>query len=598
MRQALALILMLLILQVAGGTEYTRTVNASDILANISKGQTVEYDNVIVKGNLSLENLKGLPTMHVNRTEYEIELCYASRDIKKVVSPIKIKNSLITGMVSFNNTVFENAIDFGDTKFDSYADFSASMFNNFANFTNSRFDSLGDFTDSKFNNDVCFDSSIFSEDAYFESSIFNGVADFGFSRFNNSSSFSYSNFNSDTNFSISNFNGNASFHDSKFNGFTNFIDSKFNGFADFGFSKFNSDTDFQLSSFNGFTNFDSSMFNGNAYFDSSTFNGFADFGFSRFNGDGPGVYFIDSKFDGYAYFCHSKFNSNAFFSDSIFQSQVDFSDSFFNSSADFSNSDFNNSTAIDNAIFQKVATFSDSKFRGDTSFNRSQFREDALFEGAKFNCTLYLTRTKYDKLYLRWGDINDLAYDDATYLSLLENFKKLGYIEDYDNCYYAYRKEHRDQGWRGTFNSMSPTEEWIRKRIDSVLEISYGYGKKPLYPLGWSIVTIILFGTFWGIKGQGRREIASDEYSFPLDQVSDGHHKMSLWDNIHLALKPFIFSATIFLSGTRLFVDPPEVPELPGTSKSLIKGIFTLERVLGAFFSILLFIAIGATVIR
>ncbi len=79
----------------------------------------------------------------------------------------------------------------------------------------------------------------------------------------------------------------------------------------------------------------------------------------------------------------------------------------------------------------------------------------------------------------------------------MDNFKKLGYLEDYDNCYYEYRKEHRDQNWSGTYHAINPAEEWIRKRIDAGRELTYGYGKRPLYPLYWSMGTILLFGFIW-----------------------------------------------------------------------------------------------------
>jgi len=58
------------------------------------------------------------------------------------------------------------------------------------------------------------------------------------------------------------------------------------------------------------------------------------------------------------------------------------------------------------------------------------------------------------------------------------------------------------------------------------------------------------------------------------------------------------FSATVFLSGTRLFIDPPPLPKIEGRSRSLIKKAFILERVLGALFSVLFFIAISGTIAR
>jgi hypothetical protein len=45
-------------------------------------------------------------------------------------------------------------------------------------------------------------------------------------------------------------------------------------------------------------------------------------------------------------------------------------------------------------------------------------------------------------------------------------------------------------------------------------------------------------------------------------------------------------------------VDPPSIPYLPNKLDSLIKNAYLIERILGAFFSIPLFLSIGATVVR
>jgi hypothetical protein len=186
----------------------------------------------------------------------------------------------------------------------------------------------------------------------------------------------------------------------------------------------------------------------------------------------------------------------------------------------------------------------------------------------------------------------------------MENFKKLGYLEDYDNCYYEYRKEHRDQDWSGKYHGISSAEEWIRKRIDFGLEIFYGYGKKPLNPLYWSIGTILLFGSIWRIGGLRRDESRNqkgifEKYGHDDMHVSRKPHQSLNWQSeLYILAEVMLFSVTVFLSGTRLFIDPPEIPELPGWSKFTTRAAFTAERILGAFFSILFFLAIGATVIR
>ncbi|MDH7514205.1 MAG: hypothetical protein QHH14_14785 [Clostridiales bacterium] len=115
--------------------------------------------------------------------------------------------------------------------------------------------------------------------------------------------------------------------------------------------------------------------------------------------------------------------------------------------------------------------------------------------------------------------------------------------------------------------------------------MSYGYGTKPLRPLGFSLMIILVFGIFWRSIGLGRPNEALDEYT-----LSDFEH-----DSI---LEVLAFSATVFLSGTRLFIDPPPLPKIRGRSRSLIRGAFIFERVLGALFSILFFLAISGTVVR
>ena len=115
--------------------------------------------------------------------------------------------------------------------------------------------------------------------------------------------------------------------------------------------------------------------------------------------------------------------------------------------------------------------------------------------------------------------------------------------------------------------------------------MTYGYGTKPLNALFFSFGIISVFGIFWRSIGLGRPDEALDEYS-----LADAEH-----DSI---LEVLAFSATVFLSGTRLFIEPPPLPKIRGRSRSLIKWAFIFERVLGALFSILFFLAISGTVVR
>jgi len=503
----------------SAGTTEENIIQANAVETIILAGESAEFDNCTIVGDL---NLSGL---------------------------------IIEKPVHFNHTIFQDTVMFNSTAFKGDAYFWNSAFNGTAYFWN-----------SAFNSDACFRNSAFNSDAYFWNSAFNGTACFWNSVFN-----------SNAYFWNSAFNDYAYFGNSAFNGYAYFANSAFNGYADFG-----------NSAFNGYAYFGNLAFNGYAYFGNLTFNGNADFG--------------NSVFNDYAYFGHSAFKGDAYFGNSAFNGYAVFENSAFNGDADFVE-----------VQFCKETDFDDSQFNGTTSFNCSRFKEDAFFEGSDFNCTIYLIRTKYEKMFIRWSSIKDIAYDDAAYLSLMENFKKLGYFEDYNDCYYEYRNEHRDHDRGGKYHGMNPVEEWARKQIDVVLEIFYGYGKKPLYPLGWAIGTVLLFGIIWMIGGlkaddnetddnksrQYLRKSIIEKSDSNKEIVSKNQSTGCDWRNeIRILAGAMIFSATIFLSGTRLFIDPPDLPTMPRWTRFQTKAAFTTERILGAFFSVLFFLSIGATIVR
>ena len=357
-------------------------------------------------------------------------------------------------------------------------------------------------------------------------------------------------------------------------------DSDFNDTADFGYSDFNGTAYFGYSAFNGNADFSGSDFNGDAYFSGTDFNGDADFGGSAFNGTAD---FMGSAFNGDADFAGTEFNGTADFLDSAFNGDADFGGSDFKGVANFEDSKLN-ITDFSETQFNKEAQFNDAQFAGIANFNNSQFTGDALFENTTFQSKLSLTRARYDKLFIRWHNIKGgLVYDDAAYMSLMKNFKDLGYFEDYDSCYFQYRKEHRSQPWP----AVNVWEAGIRKAIDYPLEWFYGYGTKPLNAFLFSLGIIIVFAGFWGAIGLGGPKDITKKSLKDDEEWLDG----DITDILG-------FSVTVFLSGTKFFIDPPAIPKIDGHSRSLIKKAFVLERLLGALFSILFFIAVSGTIVR
>ena len=137
-----------------------------------------------------------------------------------------------------------------------------------------------------------------------------------------------------------------------------------------------------------------------------------------------------------------------------------------------------------------------------------------------------------------------------------------------------------------------------KKNRSGGLDAFYGYGKKPILPLLWSAATILFFGLIWrraGVNGRrGKGQGIFERYGGSGAQS----RRRSGTEEIRALLGAVLFSATLFLSGTRLFVDPPALPALQGWFAAHAHGFFIAERVLGAFFSILFFLAISGTVVR
>lgn len=393
------------------------------------------------------------------------------------------------------------------------------------------------FNHTIFQDSVTFKSIVFNSTAYFASSVFKGDVDFG---------------------------------DSTFKGDAYFDRSNFNGKAYFMFSTFNDYAYFQFPIFNDYALFKDSTFNSDVYFRYSTFKGDADFWFSKFNGDAD---FWDTEFNSDAYFRYSTFNGDVDFGGSTFGGRTYFRDARFNSDADFEDN-----------TFGKEAEFSEVVFKRNASFNNSLFNGNAFFKNTAFENELSLTDTTYNKLIIRWHKIAKFVYDETAYMSLLKNFKNLGYYEDYDSCYFDYRKAHRSQE---DWPSVPPWEEAFRKAIDYPLQQLYGYGTKPLNAFFWSLGIVLIFALYWWWVGLGS---SSDKTKESLKDSEE-------WPNSD-ATDILGFSVTVFLSGTKFFIDPPVLPRIDGRSRSWIKKAFVLERVLGALFSVLFFIAISGTIVR
>lgn len=390
-------------------------IPASEILAKIERGEDVEYDGVIVEGELDISGLD-LPTDHEDRSNTEKSLGL-SEEVKLVSSPVTIANSKILGNVKFDNVHFHEPVDFDGTEFDRTV-----------NFLGSKFDAHIIFEGAEFGGKVNFWGAEILEDAEFPRVEFDRTANFWSAKFAGEANFDGAEFNSNVNFLNITFDGPAYFSD-----------ANFGGYADFRNTRFSSYVTFEVAEFGGYANFQRVRLSAN--FRGAKFRGIADFsetefGWADFNNADFGDYaiFEVAEFGEYANFQRVKFSSVNFRVAKFTCKDVDFSET------EFEWAD------LDRAEFDGIANFGRAKFGGRANFEGVKFAGEANFEGAKFDEKLKLDNFKFEILYITWESIKDrLSYSGPVYLALIKNFKVIERFNDADDCYYAYRKESQTQ---------------------------------------------------------------------------------------------------------------------------------------------------------
>lgn len=226
-------------------------IPASEILAKIEKGKPVDYESIIIKGDLDISGLN-LPKKHINRTDLEINSLGFEENIAVTTSVIKIIDSEIHGISDFGEVLFEKEVDFSGFQFIGHADFRGSVFDGPTDFSRAQF----------------------SEEALFSGSRFTGGAEFNGCQFNKWAQF--------LGFQV---RGYADFQECQFNEKADFLRSQFSEYAiDFGGSKFNGQTYFNKSEFGEDVYFNQCVFNGDLYLSGSQFKGdILTFKYSKFS---------------------------------------------------------------------------------------------------------------------------------------------------------------------------------------------------------------------------------------------------------------------------------------------------------------------------
>jgi hypothetical protein len=267
-----------------------REVPASEILAKIEKSDPVEYDHVIIRGDIDISKLK-LPK---------------DNDMSIISSPVKITCSQFLGNVNLSDSIFTESVIFGESAFHGTATFEGSQFNGIlpenrnqfvadANYNSSRSEEENGLIKSKFGGSINFNGVQFNDIANFYGCKFSGSAFFNLCQFNRDAIFIESKFDEYSFFRESKFGGNALFLRSKFKGSSiSFYNSRFSRNAHFMGSKIGGPTSFSRSCFDRDAIFNFSQFNSRLGFEDCQFDGIVDF--HEYKHKGEVLTFKEAKF--------------------------------------------------------------------------------------------------------------------------------------------------------------------------------------------------------------------------------------------------------------------------------------------------------------
>jgi len=456
-------------------------VKASEILSKIQNGKSVEYDHVIIRGDLDSSELD-LPIKRVNRTTYESEASLFSEKsktskifaLKTINSFIRINDSIFEGFVNFTNTFLDNSIDLSGSNFTKNTEFKGTTFGKLADFSRAIFSENADFGEATFKGNsvvFVFDQDALYEGADFRNSTFHGYADFEGDAFG-CAIFDGATFDKSTTFYETTFNGYASFYETTFRDYASFYKTKFSGTtifykaiisgANFDGATLGGTSSYANADFGVANDFSEAIFQGNSRFEGASFGEDAEFCRAVFKGDAD---FSKATFHGIA-----NFKAANDFSDVIFQGNTDFSRAIFIGDADFSKAKF-----IGKNKFFAANDFSEATFQGDADFRESIFADDINFKGNIFN-----------GYFLGWDGIKQtLSYDEAVYLKLIKNFKDHGQFDNSDDCYYQYRTEKMMISFKSNFSAFL---------CDFISLVTCGYGIRWTNTIICAIFIMFMFG--------------------------------------------------------------------------------------------------------
>jgi hypothetical protein len=513
--------------------EEQREINISQLIQDIDSNLPVRYDNVKICGNNAaiIENHK-IGSIEITNSTIDVVLQFNQIDFS---GPIRFYGTTFNKELLIDNTNINREADFAFTSFNGlFSILNTSFLGKETNFAASNFFQPISFTKAKFLGEAKFNNSNFSSAWFNQISFSNRGVDF-----------SNSTFADDLTISDANFGGQVSFEDAQLDDLE-LLNAEFLGMPSFANTTFNGDASFDKVDFLNGCNFQGATFDYAEFKDVKSSGLISNFDKSHFNDD---LEFSKLTVDSLSSFKEASFNKSSNFEGTQFNKRTEFNDAIFRDNVSFKGTQFVDYLNLRGSVFYKYINFDNAIIKGDIFCEDIDFRRDPWQKGHPGRISM--NGTRFDQIFINWADLNQgfLVPNENAYLSLIDNFKKLGRVDDANDCYYEYKRYS------------SRNLEGLYSLADAYFWIFCGYGVRPEWALYWALFIIVAFSLYF-------------------------------WRNDDMKIiSALVFGTTVFMSGTgKLFVEKPDYN--PRNNPRISQFLFTLMRILGGVLIILFLISL------
>ena len=240
----------------------TRAIKASDLLAALKRGVTVDLDGVVIRGDLVLD---ALPVV-ADPPALDGIIGPQDREVRVIAGGLSVMNSLVRGKIVHRSPdgilVFSGPVTFAGTTFEQMVDLSRSVFVQPVVLSGVVFLAEGYFVEGRFLRELTGEKTAFGPHTRFHRSRFYGPLTLEQSGFSGLAEFLEVRFDRDANLARTYFKSGTGFSGSQFAGLADFSEALFDGDAFFTFTRFDGDVYFRRATFRATADFDDAQFNG------------------------------------------------------------------------------------------------------------------------------------------------------------------------------------------------------------------------------------------------------------------------------------------------------------------------------------------------